>query len=122
MRPIKRRYYKVIIEEYCCRCPREVNKMVLSNVIAETFEDMEGVEWFLEERYGKIPRIKKHNLLYDDEEREVGFTYSFWNRDIRDFSTRWWQVDFIFIFKVIEERDPVHRFLHRQKKVNAKVA
>ena len=69
------------------------------------YRTLEGIEAALRDRYGKIPHILKDNLIYigDDEPVPVGFTYSYWNKDISHNSKSWYQTDWISITLVTEE-------------------
>lgn len=70
--------------------------------------NLEAIKEALEERYGKIPRILKNNLVYidlkDGETIPIGFTYSYWNKDISHNSKSWYQTDWISITSVTETR------------------
>lgn len=58
----------------------------------------------ISEHYGRMPN--KRNKIYIDteigESKEIGFTYSFWNRDISHNSKHWFQTDWI---TVVERTD-----------------
>lgn len=71
------------------------------NVIRESFATIEGVKEYLRDRYGKVPTGK--NKVYIDDAKgnsfQVGFTYSFWNKDISHNSKNWRQTDWISLYK-----------------------
>ena len=79
-------------------------KPYFMNALSERFDTIEEVERFLTERYGKLP--KGRNKVYvenkDGSTEEVGFTHSFWNRDVSHDSKPWFQTDWIMIVDVVE--------------------
>ena len=74
-----------------------------SDKITEEFKDMEELKEFLIDRYGRVPNGR--NKIYcdtSDGSQEVGFLYSFWNKDWSHNSKSWYQTDWISIMDVSE--------------------
>jgi hypothetical protein len=71
------------------------------NTIKEEFSTMDQVKEYLTDRYGKVPNGK--NKVYQDDENgeavPVGFTHSFWNKDISHNSKHWHQQDWISVYE-----------------------
>ena len=74
-----------------------------SDMITETFKDMDGIRDYLMDRYGRIPGGR--NKIYvdtNDGVKEVGFLYSYWNKDCSHNSKSWFQTDWVSISEVTE--------------------
>jgi len=94
-------YYKLTIDETGCSCPR-LQDTTQFNVIVETFKTLPEIEKYIIDRYGKMPS-KKRKVYIDtktEPNKEIGFLYSFWNKDWSHNSKSWWQTDWITILKV----------------------
>jgi hypothetical protein len=83
------------------------DKPCLFNTLREEFASLEKVRGFFLDRYGRIPN--RRNKVYvdtkDGETKEVGFTYSYWNRDISHNSKHWYQTDWVTVFGI--DREPI---------------
>ena len=92
-------YYKLQIDE--------TSDNSLFNPITESFSKIEEVKQHLIDRYGKMPKGK--NKVYidgkDGKSIQIGFTHTFWNRDISHDTKNWRQTDWIVVTKVIEEKE-----------------
>ena len=93
-------YYKIIIDETARNRPAddiENDRMFNRDVI--TVKTLEEVKTKLIERYGKLPNRKRKIYVDDDNgnAKEVGFLYSFWNKDWSHNSKSWFQTDWITI-------------------------
>ena len=75
-----------------------------SDVITETFKSMNELKEFLVDRYGHVPggRNKIYRDKADGSAQEVGFLYSFWNKDWSHDSKSWYQTDWIEATNVAE--------------------
>ncbi len=75
------------------------------NEEVEKVETLEEARKFLEERYGKMPGMRSKVFIdgKDGEAQEVGFTHSFWNRDISHNTKSWFQTDWVSIYQVTME-------------------
>ena len=74
------------------------------NKIVKDFVDIERARKFLVDRYGRMPRGR--NKVYVDTpegERVVGFTHSYWNKDISnaDGKSRF-QTDWVMVSSIVE--------------------
>ena len=80
------------------------------NQTKEVFKTVEEIKAFLKDRYGKIPKIKENNKIYVTKKGEtymVGFTYSYWNKDVSHNSKAWYQTDWITIDEIrVKHADP----------------
>ena len=81
------------------------------NRIHETMKTEEEVTDYLTERYGKQLIFKKLRPIYQDdkdgEAHQVGYLYSYWNRDISHGGKAWYQTDWITVVKVTRNDTPV---------------
>lgn len=71
------------------------------NQIKETFKTKEELKNYLIDRYGKIPG-GRHKIYQDKKDGSVecvGFLHSFWNRDVSNNSSKWYQTDWITFFE-----------------------
>ena len=71
--------------------------------ITKKFETKEEAREYLKERYGRMPS-KRNKIYVDDKEGnqiEVGFTYSYWNKDCSHDTKSWYQTDWISLEKVL---------------------
>ena len=103
---------KVVIHETGKRNPKE-EKSICFNRETHLFGSKEEAIEFLMERYDKTEKQlkkimrKEYNHIYiDDDEGKshaVGFSYSFWNRDISHSSKSWFQTNYIEIWNVTEK-------------------
>jgi len=76
------------------------------NTVKEKCKTIEEVKKFLVDRYGKMP--KGRNKIYVDgvnknEQIEVGFLHSYWNRDCSHGGKSWYQTDWISVYKMKRE-------------------
>lgn len=75
-----------------------------SDRITEVFKSMDELKDFLVDRYGRGTRGR--NKIYRDtktgESQEIGFLYSFWNKDYSHNSKSWYQTDWIEIMDISE--------------------
>jgi hypothetical protein len=96
-------YYKLLIRETCRSSPKCQPEGF--GEVEENFKTMTDLRDFMVEHYGKMPS-GKNKIYYDGENgraEEVGFTYSFWNRDISHNSKPWFQTDWITVYKITSE-------------------
>ena len=96
-------FYELSITETARNAPQlDIDENRVFNKTVESFQTVEQVNEFLEDRYNKIPTGK--NKIYRDqknsEPKVVGFLHSFWNKDWSHNSKSWWQTDWITINKV----------------------
>ena len=100
-------YYKIIIDE----CGRD-NLSAPDhrfNQIVEEYNRLDEIEDFLTDRYNKPiwKNRKKYKPVYiDDREgisHQVGFVYHYWNSDISHDSKKWYQSDWIAVYKINSE-------------------
>jgi len=72
------------------------------NTESKNFKALEEAKEYIRERYGKIPKGRNKTYIdtTDGQVKEVGFTYSYWNTD---YTTRWFQTDWIEITEVTEK-------------------
>ena len=70
------------------------------NEISERFKTMDELKGYLKERYGKIPHGTKMYIDRDNKSIEVGFIYSYWNKDISHNSKSWYQTDWVNAYRV----------------------
>ena len=73
------------------------------NTISKRFREKEEVREYLKERYGRMPS-KRNKVYMDDKEGnpvEIGFTYSYWNKDCSHDTKSWYQTDWISLEKVL---------------------
>jgi hypothetical protein len=71
------------------------------DTITEKVKTLEEIKIYLINRYNRIP----NKYLYIDTDKgskKVGFTYSYWNKDISHNSKSWFQTDWIEIFEYNE--------------------
>lgn len=69
------------------------------NEISFYFDDLDEVKRFLISRYDYLPQ-GRNKIYYENingEDEEIGFTHSFWNRDISHNTKSWFQTDWIYI-------------------------
>ncbi len=104
-----KKYYKILISETGRNSLKE--EATLFNVVEEVFATLDKVKEFLIERYGKLPCSKSREIYRDIVNAskkvtgsvEVGFAYSYWNKDISHISKSWYyQTDWIEITSVVE--------------------
>ena len=81
------------------------------NQIHETMKTEKEVVDYLTERYGKQLNFKKLRPIYQDsvsgEPQQVGYLYSYWNRDISHGGKAWYQTDWITACKVTRNDTPI---------------
>lgn len=73
--------------------------------IEKYFKSIGEVQEFLIEQYGRMPAGRNKVFVDKAEGGEpivVGFTHSFWNRDISHDSKPWYQTDWITATHVVE--------------------
>jgi len=104
---IRKKYFEVVI----VKTARNHLRQELYTFDSERvrFKSIAEVKEFLKDKYGRIPH-RKNKIYVDNEEgnpQEVGFTYSFWDRDISHNSKAWYQTDWITIEKVEEKREGI---------------
>jgi len=77
------------------------------NEFRKEFHNIESAKSALVDRYGKLPKGRRKVYVdkLSDKAQEVGFLYSFWNRDVSHNSKAWYQTDWISIYEVT--RKPV---------------
>ena len=76
----------------------------LFDVAHETVLDIKEAQEFLIDQYGKLPK-GKNKVYVDDKDgnsKVVGFTHSFWNKDMSHNSKPWFQTDWIVAVEVEE--------------------
>jgi hypothetical protein len=84
------------------------------DTITEEVETLEEIKTYLINRYNKIP----NEYLYVDTDKglkKVGFTYSYWNKDISHNSKSWFQTDWIEIFEYNETTIEEDKLLYLKK-------
>lgn len=97
-------YYKVVITETGRNTLKE--QAHTFNVETKSFRTLEGAEAYLFDRYGTIPKRTTRNTIYQDTENEaeeIGFTKSYWNKDMSHNSNSWYQTDWVTITEVKEK-------------------
>lgn len=70
------------------------------NTIEEPFGSIPALNKYIADRYGKPLTSKGRNKIYRDVggvSKEVGFLYSYWNKDISHNSKSWFQTDWITV-------------------------
>lgn len=81
------------------------------NQIRETMKTEEEAANYLMERYGKQLNFEKLRPIYQDDKdgktHQVGYLYSYWNKDISHNSKSWYQTDWITVVKVTRNDTPV---------------
>ena len=103
------KYLKIIINETGCSCPNQSHESNLFNQIVERKKSIEEVENYLAERYGKkiSKSHRKNRPIFIDKKdgstEQVGFLYSFWNKDWSHNSKNWFQTDWIEVREVEEK-------------------
>jgi hypothetical protein len=102
------KYFKIIIDETGCSSPKGKDESRIFNQIVERQKTIEGVEEFLKDRYGKVisKQKRKQNGVFIDrgnESEQIGFHYSFWNKDYSHNSKKWFQTDWIVVREVEEK-------------------
>ena len=100
-------YFEVTIDEMGKNRPQDKEEE-LFNIIVKRFKAIQEAVDFLEERYGKLPkRLRTEMLLCSDAEpdKNIGFIKRYWNKDISHNSKSWFQIDAITIEKVEEVRE-----------------
>src|ERR1035441_5360939 len=74
------------------------------NFIVEYKKNLKEIKQYLIDRYGKMPNMK-HKIHYEfkdkskPDEKNIGFTHSFWNQDISHMTPKWYQTDWITVFE-----------------------
>ena len=99
-------YFKLSIDETGRNSLQEESQ--LFHTINETFETRQDLENYLIDRYGKLPNNR--NKIYIDnknESIEIGFTYSYWNKDYSHNSKSYFQTDWIVPAEISEQRKTV---------------
>jgi len=97
--------YELLIDETSRRNLKDAP--VLFNQIRKEFKSLEEVKAFLIERYNKLPR-NGYDVFIDGEDGKpvkVGFTYSFWQDYYPYDGKKYYQTDWIVIYKI--ERKPI---------------
>ncbi len=96
-------YFEVVIDETARNTPKDESRYF--NSFTEKFKSFEEVKEYIIDRYGKIPKGK--NKIYQDNavdskgnNVQVGFMYSFWNKDISHNSKKWYQTDWIVVKEI----------------------
>jgi len=77
------------------------NANYIFDTITKKVKTLEEIKIYLINRYNRIP----NKYLYVDTDKglkKVGFTYSYWNKDISHNSKSWFQTDWIEIFEYTE--------------------
>jgi len=101
---MKTEYYKVrIVETGRWNLREETNTF---NTESSRHTTPEEVKKYLKEHYGHLPKGKRRiykDIIKGGISEEVGFTHSFWNRDISHGGKPWYQTDWIEISFVTEE-------------------
>lgn len=101
------RYYEINIRETARRHTRDEGYCMQD--FTERFDEIEDMQEFLIDRYGKIPngRKKIYIDLPDGEVAVIGFLHSYWNRDwSHSDDTSWLQTDWIAIYSVEKTTAP----------------
>ena len=97
---------KISITETACSSPKNIDESYTFNRIEEHFETIEEAKDYLFERYGKKDFSKNRKVFQGEE--EIGFTQTFWNKDISHDSKSWFQTDWIITTKQTET--PINLF------------
>ena len=101
----------IVIDETASSSPRTMEQSAGYNQVVIPCINWKQVVEELEERYGKVPKIKSTNLIYRDlpgkEAEQVGFMYSYWNKDWSHNSKSWWQTDWISFYEYEKREIPV---------------
>jgi hypothetical protein len=96
-------YYKLVIDETARDCLNDTPHMF--HQVVEKFGSIEEVKQHLVERYGKMP--KGRSIVFIDTKEGgsevVGFTHSYWNKDVSHNSKSWFQTDWIEVMEVEEK-------------------
>ena len=92
---------KITITETGCNSLKEIEQSSTFNQINEYFKTKEEAKKYLQERYDKKD-FSKLRKVYSGKDIEIGFTYSFWNKDISHNSKSWYQTDWVTIVEQIE--------------------
>ena len=104
---MNREYFEIRIDETARNSLKEEANLFHEEV--KRFKTVEEVKEYLIDRYGKLPN--RRNKIYQDSNEgkhiEIGFTHSFWNKDISHNSKSWYQTDWVEICKVNEDRKPI---------------
>ena len=77
------------------------NASYIFDTITKKVKTLEEIKIYLINRYNRIP----NEYLYVDTDKglkKVGFTYSYWNKDISHNSKSWFQTDWIEILEYTE--------------------
>jgi len=100
-------YLEITITETACNSPRDMGNCSIFNRIVKKRENREEIEKFLTEHYGKPLNSKNKRPIFVDKKdgstEQVGFLYSFWNRDVSHNSKNWFQTDWIEVCEVEEK-------------------
>lgn len=108
---MKTRYYELKIIHTGRSAPQvDLEEDRMFDKTIETFESLDELTDYIEQRYGKNLLEKKPDrkiFINTDSETVVpiGRLYSFWNKDISHNSKSWWQTDWIEVAKVGETRE-----------------
>ena len=99
-------YYKITIDETGRNSLREEPRRFNTETIhVATIEEARKA---ISDRYGKIPKRRDHNTVFQDNKTDgmthaVGFLRSYWNRDISHLPcTPWYQTDWVTVTEVNE--------------------
>lgn len=97
---MKKDYLKLLITEV----GRDTLKAEphIFNKFSQIFSHTDEVKEFIIDRYGKIPKGKVYVDQKDGSPKQIGYHYSFWNKDISHDSKSWYQTDWIEITSVEE--------------------
>ena len=69
----------------------------------DSFETLDEVKEFIIDKYGKIPKRRTLNTVYQDPDRQpVGFLRSYWNKDSSYQGKSRYQTDWVTITAVTE--------------------
>ena len=97
---IMKSYHKITITETGRDTLKDEPKIF--NEFSLTFGSLDEIKEYIIDKYGKIPKSK---VYVDDKNgisRQVGYHYSFWNKDVSHGSKSWYQTDWIEITEVTE--------------------
>lgn len=98
------KYFKIRITETGADKPG--GDADIFNVDTKLVTSREDIRSYIVDRYGKDINTPRRKKIYVDtkqgEQKQVGFLYSFWNKDWSHNSKSWYQTDWIEITEIEE--------------------
>ena len=75
------------------------------NLLTKKVKTKKEIKDFIIDRYNKLPKIRENNKIFIDNiktnnAQEVGFLFSYWNKDCSHNSKSWYQTDWIEIREI----------------------